>query len=110
MQTESRPSCRGTVYIPRVDGTDPRPCKNDAITLGGYCFAHDPQTLAERDAKYTRDALQRKRKRELHQRKLLLIPLLDLAKKSRRKLDGPRAKMGATVIINILEFGLREEE
>lgn len=108
MIREAENLCQGRVYPGRGTTGVPRFCKNLVTTPGGFCFAHDPGAIEKRDEKSHRDALQRKKTRDLRQRKLLLIPLLDIARKSRRKLDGPRAKMGAQVIIKLIEWEIRE--
>lgn len=108
MTADSAPKCKALVYPGRGGIGEARPCLNDAAR-DGYCFAHHPKTIEARDEKYTKDALRRKRKRELHTRKLLLIPLLDEARKKQKSLRTRSAKLGAQVVINLLEFAIREE-
>ena len=100
--------CKATIYITR-DGTEPRQCKAQASGPGGYCVSHDPEIVSKRSDQAHRQAMARKAKRDLETVRLFLSPVLDNARAARLQMEGPRAKLGAQVIIDLLEGAVREE-
>ncbi len=96
------------MIYPRGDSQQPRPCLQ-WVTRGDYCYHHDPEIVSGRELRAKVDHPGRARRKMLLERKLALLPLLDLAIKARRGLESKREKLGATVVIDLIEQVIREE-
>ena len=100
------PLCTGIKYSHKR-GEAGTPCTR-AATRGPYCYSHDPEVIAERENKAHLAALGRKRDKELLERKLVLIPVLDAVKKARKRVDCDWQRQGMTITVGILEELIRE--
>ena len=98
--------CQGIKYSHKR-GEAGRPCTR-AATRGPYCYSHDPEVIAERENKAHLAALDRKRKKQLLERKLALIPILDQVKKARKRVQDDRQRQGMTITVGIIEEAIRE--
>ncbi len=103
--TQPKPLCSERVYS-RNFNEPARACQHLAAR-DGFCYAHHPQTVKARDAQAMTKGLERLRKKNLEQRRLLLIPVLDQAKKTRNKLE-EKHQFGAGVIVREIEDWIRE--
>jgi hypothetical protein len=83
------------------------PCTR-AASRGPYCYSHDPEVIAERENKAHLKGLERKRAKVLLERKLALIPILDLVKKARKRVQDDRQRQGMTIAVGIIEEAIRE--
>ena len=100
------PLCTGIKYSHKR-GEAGSPCTR-AATRGPYCYSHDPEVVAERENKAHLKGLEKKREKDLLQRKLVLIPVLDQVKKARKRVDCDRQRQGMTIVVGILEELIRE--
>ncbi len=103
--TPPKPLCSERVYS-RNFNDPPRNCRAPA-TRDGFCYAHLPETIKAREERAVAAAAKRLRKKNLEQRRLLLIPILDQAKKTRNKLE-EKHQFGAGVIVREIEDAIRE--
>ncbi len=73
------------------------------------CWAHMPSSIQARERWALEAAEDRIRRANLAKRKLLLIPILDMAQKAIKKIQNDQRKLGVTIILNILRNAIREE-
>ncbi len=78
------------------------PCRG-TVVKDGYCASHHPDSLQARAEK----AEGRRIRASLHQRRLLLIPVLDEAEHRLKGLKGSQRK-GAEVVVTIIRNAIRE--
>lgn len=98
--------CKAIRYPP--GDTIGRPCLRYAMP-SGFCYNHDPKSIQACEDRARQTKAEREAQRDQHARKLLLIPILDLATRRRGKMRNETARLGATAIINILECAIRGE-
>ena len=98
--------CQGIKYSHKR-GEAGTPCTR-AATRGPYCYSHDPEVITERENKAHLAALDRKRKKQLLERKLALIPVLSQIMEARKRVQDDRQRQGMTIAVGIIEEAIRE--